>query len=80
MRAKRKIAAALSIAVLGVTAVTAPALAQEDEPPPEPPEQPFRIFANIESEGQLLPICLNVVRVTVFGTTLVDVPQTCIGG
>lgn len=79
MRANRKIVAAMSIAALGITAAAAPALAQE-APEPDPPEQPFQLFANIESEGELLPICLNVVRVTVFGTTLVDVPKTCILG
>lgn len=78
MRANRKIVAAMSIAALGITAAAAPALAQEAEP--DPPEQPFQIFANIESEGELLPICLNVVRVTLFGTTLVDVPKTCVLG
>ena len=81
MRANRKICAAMAVAALAISGATAaPALAQDPSDVPDPDPQPFKIFANVESNGELLPICLNVVRVTVFGTTVLDIPQTCIGG
>lgn len=76
MRAKRSIIAAL-VAAASLTAMAAPAIAEE--PPPEPESPPSNGGVTFHSDDGLLPICLNVVRVTVFGTTLVNLPKTCIG-
>lgn len=75
MRAKRSIIAAL-VATASLTATAAPAMAEEPPPPESPPSKGGVTF---HSDDGLLPICLNVVRVTVFGTTLVNLPKTCVG-
>lgn len=67
--------AVLAATVSGLLAGQATA----EETPEEPGTPPFYTLVQVTSDGELLPVCLNEVRITVRGNEIVDVDDVCVG-
>lgn len=68
-----------TVVLLATVAGGASSPASAEDAPDQPGTPPFNGGINFESDGELLPLCLNAVRITVQGNELVDVENVCVG-